>query len=118
MSPILVRIGCGMVNETPGVVDGSNWGVWPLGCTTTHLALIRFPSASIFSWTLPSSSLAFWFVIETPRKRGDCLPLPGTGISEQMGWRLQRDLPGVAREVQEVRPEGASRTDERHVFFF
>jgi len=33
----------------PGVVDCSNWGFWPLGCTTTHLTLIRFPSASIFS---------------------------------------------------------------------
>ena len=97
----------------PGVVDGSNWGVWPLGCTSTHLALIRFPSASMFSWILPSSSSAFWFVIGAPRKRGDRLPLPDTGISEQIGRRWQRDLPSVAREVQEVRPEGASRTDER-----
>jgi hypothetical protein len=41
-------LGVGWVNETQGVVDGSNWGVWPLGCTSTHLAPIRFPSASTF----------------------------------------------------------------------
>jgi len=71
----------------PGVVDGSKWGVWPLGCTSTHLALIRFPSASMFSWILLSSLSAFRFVIEAPRKRGDRLPLLGTGISEQISWR-------------------------------
>jgi hypothetical protein len=49
VGPILARIGCGMGERDPGVIVGSNWGVWPLGCTSTHLALIRFPSASTFS---------------------------------------------------------------------
>jgi hypothetical protein len=67
--------------DDSGVADDSNGGIWPLGCTSTHLAPITSPSASLFSWALSSSLSALWFVIEVMTRK-DCLPRPGTGISK------------------------------------
>ena len=77
-----VTMGVGCVDDS-GVADASNGGIWPLGCTSTHLAPIPSPSASWFSWalSLSLSASALWFVIEVMARK-DCLPRPGTGISK------------------------------------
>ena len=94
----------GVRTQASGVADALNWGIWPLGCASTHLDPFTSPSSSSFSWILSSlSSLEFWFAIEGPTRRGDCLPPPGTGISEWMCWRWRRDYPGLTRDVWEVR---------------